>query len=59
MKPGPEPDGYARLMEHFKSRFDDELQSILALGLDYDWDESGTIDEDERIIMKKRRLRRA
>ena len=58
MKDTPEPDGFARQMEHYAKRFDDEFQTLLSLGVEYDWDDDGTIDESERLKPKRRTLRR-
>ena len=58
MKPGPEPDGFERQMLFFRDEFDKELQSILTLGVNYDWDDDGEYAEDERIISIRRRLKR-
>ena len=58
MKPGPEPDGFERQMLFFRDEFDKELQSILTLGVSYDWDDDGEYGEDERIISIRRRLKR-
>lgn len=54
----PEPDGFFRLMTHFKTRFDEEFNTIMAIGLEYDWDSSDAIDESERNIPKRRTLKR-
>jgi hypothetical protein len=58
MKPGPQPDGFERQMLVFKDEFDKELQSLLTLGITYDWDEDEEYAEDERITTVRRRLKR-
>jgi hypothetical protein len=58
MKDSAEADGFERQMLRYQAKFDDELQSLLTLGVDYDWDADDTFDEDERIRPVFRRLRR-
>lgn len=58
MKDVPNDDVYYRAMKHFGERFDDELQQILTVGVKYDWDSSGTVDEDEKNLPSYRTLRR-
>lgn len=59
MKDTPEPDGFERQMKIFKERFVSELNDLLALGINYDWDESDTIEYDEKYYPRQRRLTRA
>lgn len=59
MKDAPEPDGFEREMKLFRDRFNAELQDILALGISYDWDDSGTIEAGEQFQEQTRRLYRA
>jgi len=35
------------LMQMYEKRYKDELELVLDLGIDYDWDDSGTIDDGE------------
>jgi hypothetical protein len=58
MKDSPEADGFEREMTLFRNRYNDELMEILAIGINYDWDESGTIEPDETYQPKIRRLQR-
>lgn len=58
MKDSPEPDGFEKKMLYYKGKFDDELQSLLSTGIDYDWDDDDVFAEDERISTVYRRLRR-
>lgn len=58
MKPGPEEDFYERQSRYFAQKFDDELTTLLNLGITYDWDEDDEIDEDERLVQQRRRLYR-
>ena len=37
-------------VKEFSRRYESELISVLNAGIDYDWDESGIIDDDERSI---------
>lgn len=59
MKDSPEPDGFERNMSLFAGLFGNEFDSIISLGLTYDWDASGSVDNDERAIRAPRRLKRA
>lgn len=47
---------WALMREHFEERFADEMASVLAGGIDYDWDSSGTVDDDEKFFPTKTRL---
>lgn len=58
-KDGMEEDGFSRQMKHFEDRYDKELQKLLTYGIEYDWDDSGTVDEDERHKSQYRRQKRA
>jgi len=59
MKDSPEPDGFEREMGIFRKLYNAELKELLGLGINYDWDDSGTIDpDDEKYIPSTRRLRR-
>jgi hypothetical protein len=59
MKDSPEPDGFEREMELFRKLFDAEMRTVLGVGISYDWDESGTIEDDETYQPQTRRLYRA
>lgn len=56
MKDTPEADGFDRERKLFKSLFDEEIKSVLAVGLDYDWDESSEIEAGENLQPRVRRL---
>lgn len=56
MKEAPEPDAFERQMSTFKKLYADELVEVLAAGVDYDWDESGTIEAGENLQPTVRRL---
>ena len=58
MKETPEEDGFERQMGTFKKLYAEELAEVLASGLDYDWDDSGTIEAGENIQPQIRRLQR-
>ena len=58
MKELPDQDGFERYSDKFEDLYDKELSEILSSGLDYDWDQSGSITSGERDQAKKRRLRR-
>lgn len=59
MKDSPEADGYERNMTLFANQFGNEFDTILGMGLSYDWDDSGDISETELNQMAPRRLTRA
>lgn len=40
-------DAFLRRADFFAEKFTQEMDRVLAVGIDYDWDESGTIDDDE------------
>jgi hypothetical protein len=56
MKDAPDPDGFERLMEKFRKLYNEELREILALGINYDWDEDDTIASSEKYQPSQRRL---
>jgi len=59
MKDSPEADGFERNMSLFAKMFNTEFDSIISLGLSYDWDASGAIGDEERAQTAPRRLMRA
>lgn len=59
MKDSPNPDGFERQADFFRDRYNEELNIILALGVNYDWDEDDTIQDDEKYEPRIRRLVRA
>ena len=59
MKDSPEPDGFERNMTTFAKLFGTEFDSVIGMGISYDWDDSGTVDDDEVKIRAPRRLYRA
>jgi len=58
VKPGPASDMYEKLMLLYRDYFTKELDALMKGGISYDWDEDGTIDEDEQYSPRKRRLKR-
>ncbi len=56
MKDAPEPDGFEREMKLFQQLFNTEINQLLGLGLNYDWDDSDTIDSEEKYQRSTRRL---
>lgn len=58
-KDSQQSDGFARLEQEFRQRYNEELTTVLGVGLTYDWDQSGDITYDERFITSPRRLHRA
>ena len=58
MKDSPEADGFERNMKTFRNRYNEELELVLASGIDYDWSGSGTFDDDELYLKAPRRLSR-
>jgi hypothetical protein len=55
----PEADGFERLEEQFRLRYSEELDLVLADGIDYDWSGNDTFDDDEIAIFATRRQKRA
>lgn len=58
MKDTVERDGYSRQHELFRGLYNDEMNELMAIGLNYDWDEDGTIQDDEKYYPTQRRLKR-
>jgi len=56
MKDTPDNDGFARQYELFRKMYNEEISELLAIGLNYDWDEDGTIQADEKYYPTQRRL---
>lgn len=54
----PEESGFERNMKTFRNRYNEELELVLAVGIDYDWSDSGTYDDDELYLKAPRRLSR-
>jgi len=54
-KDAAEPDAFERLAEKYEKKATDEGREVLSYGIDYDWDESGTIEATE----KEQRVHRA
>jgi len=42
----------------FQKLYGQELESLFASGISYDWDQSDTIEYDETLYPRQRRLRR-
>ena len=43
-------DSWERRAEEFSKRFDEEIERALSVGIDYDWDSSGQVDDDENKV---------
>ena len=56
MKDLKEADGFERNMKTFRDRYNEELELILAVGIDYDWSDSDSFDDDELYLRAPRRL---
>ena len=41
-------DEWLRRAREYRKRYEEELERVLAIGIDYDWDESGVIEDDEK-----------
>ena len=57
-KEGPEQDGFERFEESFRKKYNEELELILAAGIDYDWDADSAFSETELYLRTPRRLTR-
>jgi len=56
MKDSPEADGFEREMKIFRDLYNQELEEVLATGVNYDWDGSGAIVDTEKYHHVPRRL---
>ena len=43
-----EDDGFTSNMKHFANEYNKELHRVVESGINYDWDGSGVVEEDER-----------
>lgn len=43
-------DAWEKRAEEFGKKFDEEIERVLSVGIDYDWDQSGQVDDDENRI---------
>lgn len=59
MNESPEKGGFERNIKTFGEFFGDELDSVLANGVSYDWSGDGSITSDEALISAPRRLHRS
>jgi len=59
MKDGPDEDGFERLSDRFLKLYNTELNELLAIGINYDWDSNDTISYEEKYQPSQRRLLRA
>jgi len=55
-KDTPLDDGFYAWAAHFRKEYDNELQKILKIGVEYDWDATGTITQAEKYIPQRRNL---
>jgi hypothetical protein len=55
-KDGPEADGFERNESSFRRRYNEELEMLLAVGIDYDWSGDDTVGDDEVYLRAPRRL---
>ena len=44
----PDGDKWQTIREYYAKMYEAEFAAVVAFGLDYDWDESAAIDDDER-----------
>lgn len=53
-----EPDGdrFAEMMEYFKNRFTEEFDLVIKDGVEYDFDEDGTVEDAEKAPQRFLRL---
>ena len=54
----PDTDKFQVMMEYYTKRFEQEMDLCLRLGVEYDLDDSGTIDTTENQSLQSLRLRR-
>jgi len=43
-------DSWEKRAEEFSEKFEEEIERVLKVGIDYDWDRSGQVDDDENRI---------
>jgi len=55
----PDGDVWSQIRDHYADEYAKELKQILLVGVEYDWDESGTVESDELPVRRRRRLKRA
>jgi hypothetical protein len=53
-----EPGAFERFRDHYARKFADELEEVLSIGIDYDWDASGAVSSDEKHVIVPRTLYR-
>ena len=53
-----QPDGFERQRQVFAALYLEELEHVLSLGLNYDWDGSGGLTYDEKYTRTRRVLQR-
>jgi hypothetical protein len=58
MKGSSEEDGFERLAKKFRGFYNEELETVLAVGISYDFSGNGVFDADETLIQAPRRLGR-
>jgi len=58
-KAGAESDGFERFEKDYAKLFNEEMELILAGGINYDWSGSGEYEDEELYVKTSRRLIRA
>ncbi len=43
-------DSWEKRADEFNEKFEEEIERVLKIGIDYDWDRSGQVDDDENKI---------
>jgi len=56
MKDSPQADGFERQRGVYRDLYNEELRTLLATGLNYDWDDDDVIGDTEKYIVRQRRL---
>lgn len=54
----PDGDAFVVQIEHYRNRYAEEIQAVLAKGVEYDFDDDGTVDQSEKVISRRDRLYR-
>jgi hypothetical protein len=57
-KSGEADDAHSNLEKEFRKLYTEEIDAVLAVGIDYDWDGSGATDWTEQQIYSSRRQMR-
>jgi hypothetical protein len=52
----PDPDRFRMMIDFYKARFREEFDLVLQDGVEYDWDNDGVVEDDEKQTQHYNRL---